>query len=233
LLQGCGGKVAGMEGSMRLLLVEDDADLAARLSRRLTAAGFAVDTAADGETALAWPDLAGHAAIILDLGLPRLDGLSVLRQWRANGLRTSIIILTARGLWQEKVEGLNAGADDFVVKPVQSEELIARIHAQVRRTADKGAPLLTAGDITLDPVARSASRAGTALDLSRQEFRLLEAFMRRPGSILSQADLLEHLYSLSEERDWNALEVQVSRLRKKLGRPAITTVRGLGYRLER
>jgi two-component system OmpR family response regulator len=225
--------VAGMEGLMRLLLVEDDADLAARLSRRLTAAGFAVDIAADGETALAWPDLAGHAAIILDLGLPRLDGLSVLRQWRANGLRTPIVILTARGLWQEKVEGLNAGADDFVVKPVQSEELIARIHAQVRRAEDKGAPLLTAGDITLDPVARSASRAGTALDLSRQEFRLLEAFMRRPGSILSQADLLERLYPLSEERDWNALEVQVSRLRKKLGRPAITTVRGLGYRLER
>jgi two-component system OmpR family response regulator len=225
--------VAGMEGSMRLLLVEDDADLAARLSRRLTAAGFAVDTAADGETALAWPDLAGHAAIILDLGLPRLDGLAVLRQWRAIGVRTPIIILTARGLWQEKVEGLNAGADDFVVKPVQSEELIARIHAQVRRVQDKGAPLLTAGDISLDPVARSASRAGRPLDLSRQEFRLLETFMRRPGSILSQADLLERLYSLGEERDWNALEVQVSRLRKKLGPPAITTVRGLGYRLER
>lgn len=218
---------------MRLLLVEDDADLAARLSRRLTAAGFAVDTAADGETALAWPDLAGHAAIILDLGLPRVDGMAVLRQWRAAGLRTPIIILTARGLWQEKVEGLNAGADDFVVKPVQSEELIARIHAQVRRAEDKGAPLLTAGDISLDPVARSASRAGLPLDLSRQEFRLLEAFMRRPGSILSQADLLERLYPLGEERDWNALEVQVSRLRRKLGPPAITTVRGLGYRLDR
>jgi two-component system OmpR family response regulator len=157
----------------------------------------------------------------------------VLRQWRAIGVRTPIIILTARGLWQEKVEGLNAGADDFVVKPVQSEELIARIHAQVRRVQDKGAPLLTAGDISLDPVARSASRAGRPLDLSRQEFRLLETFMRRPGSILSQADLLERLYSLGEERDWNALEVQVSRLRKKLGPPAITTVRGLGYRLER
>ena len=218
---------------MRLLLVEDDVDLATRLSRRLTAAGFAVDTAGDGETALAWPDLADHAAIILDLGLPRLDGLAVLRQWRAAGVRTPIIILTARGLWQEKVEGLNAGADDFVVKPVQSEELIARIHAQVRRVEDKGAPLLTAGDIALDPVARSASRAGAPLDLSRQEFRLLEVFMRRPGSILSQADLLERLYPLAVERDWNALEVQVSRLRRKLGRPAITTVRGLGYRLER
>jgi two-component system OmpR family response regulator len=222
-----------MEGTMRLLLVEDDADLAGRLRRRLTAAGFAVDVAGDGETALAWPDLAGHAALILDLGLPRCDGLSVLRQWRAGGIRTPVIILTARGLWQEKVEGLNAGADDFVVKPVHSEELIARIHAQVRRAEDKGAPLLSAGDISLDPVARSASRAGVPLDLSRQEFRLLEVFMRRPGSILSQADLLERLYPLGEERDWNALEVQVSRLRRKLGPPAITTVRGLGYRLER
>lgn len=218
---------------MRLLLVEDDADLAARLSRRLVAAGFAVDVAGDGVTALAWPDLADHAAIILDLGLPGIDGLSVLRQWRAAGLRTPIIILTARGSWQEKVEGLNAGAEDFVVKPVQSEELIARIHAQVRRAQDRGAPSLSVGDISLDPVARSAARAGIPLDLSRQEFRLLEAFMRRPGNILSQADLLERLYPLGAERDWNALEVQVSRLRRKLGGPAITTVRGLGYRLDR
>jgi two-component system OmpR family response regulator len=218
---------------MRLLLVEDDHDLAARLARRLSSAGFAVDTAADGEIALAWPDLADHDAIILDLGLPGIDGLSVLRQWRASGLRTPVIILTARGSWQEKVEGLNAGADDFVVKPVQSEELIARIHAQVRRVQDQGAPALCVGDISLDPVARSASRAGHALDLSRQEFRLLETFMRRPGSILSQADLLERLYPLAVERDWNALEVQISRLRRKLGAPAITTVRGLGYRLDR
>ncbi len=148
-------------------------------------------------------------------------------------MRTPVIILTARGSWQEKVEGLNAGADDFVVKPVQSEELIARIHAQVRRMQDKGAPALIVGDLQLDPVARTASRAGAALELSKQEFRLLETFMRRPGSILSQADLLEHLYPLSAERDWNALEVQVSRLRRKLGGPAITTVRGLGYRLDR
>lgn len=218
---------------MRLLLVEDDADLAARMARRLTVAGYAVDIAADGQIALDWPDLSEHSVIILDLGLPGIDGLSVLREWRTRGLRTPIIVLTARGSWQEKVEGLNAGADDFVVKPVQSEELIARIHAQIRRMQDRGAPVLTVSDLALDPVARTASRAGVALDLSRQEFRLLETFMRRPGSILSQGDLLERLYPLGAERDWNALEVQVSRLRRKLGAPAITTVRGLGYRLDR
>ena len=217
---------------MRLLLVEDDVELASRLSKRLTAAGFAVDCAADGNSALAWPDLDAHSAVILDLGLPGIDGLSLLRRWRAQGIRVAVIILTARGNWQEKVEGLNAGADDFVVKPVHSEELIARLHAQIRRHEDHGAPVLKAGDLALDPVARVASREGVPLDLSRQEYRLLETFMRRPGHILSQADLLERLYPLAAERDWNTLEVQVSRLRRKLGAGAITTVRGLGYRLE-
>jgi two-component system OmpR family response regulator len=217
---------------MRLLLVEDDVELAVRLSKRLTAAGFAVDRAADGQSALEWPDLGSHSAVILDLGLPRIDGLSVLRQWRALGIMVPVIILTARGNWQEKVEGLNAGADDFVVKPVHSEELIARLHAQIRRHEDRGAPLLTAGNLALDPVARAVTREGAPIDLTRQEYRLLEALIRRPGHILSQADLLERLYPLEAERDWNTLEVQVSRLRRKLGAGAITTVRGLGYRLE-
>ncbi len=217
---------------MRLLLVEDDAELAARLMRRLGSAGFAVDRAGDGLTALDWPDLAAHSAIILDLGLPGIDGLSLLRQWRERGIMVPVIILTARGNWQEKVAGLNAGADDFVVKPVHSEELVARLHAQIRRHEDHGAPRLRAGDVELDPVARAASRAGAPLALSAREYRLLELFMRRPGHVLSQADLLERLYPLAAERDWNTLEVQVSRLRRKLGPGAITTVRGLGYRLE-
>lgn len=218
---------------MRLLLVEDDADLSARLTARLQAGGFAVDHAFDGESAADWPDLAQMAVLILDLGLPRLPGIDVLRHWRRAGVRTPVIILTARGSWQEKVEGLNAGADDFVVKPVRSEELIARIHALKRRSQSGGAQLLQAGGITLDPVAHSATHDGRPLELSRQEYRLLELFLRRPGHILSQADLLEHLYALDEERDQNALEVQVSRLRRKIGRDAITTVRGLGYRFER
>ncbi len=218
---------------MRLLLVEDDAELSGRLTRRLEAAGFAVDHAYDGETAADWPDLEHLGVVILDLGLPRLSGTDVLRHWRNAGVRTPVIILTARGSWQEKVDGLNAGADDFVVKPVQSEELIARIHAIVRRARAGGEPVLQAGAITLDPVAHTASRDGHALELSRQEFRLLELFLRRPGHILSQSDLLEQLYALEAERDQNALEVQVSRLRRKVGRDAITTVRGLGYRFER
>ena len=218
--------------TMRLLLVEDDAELSSRLTARLVAAGFAVDHAFDGETAADWPDLSRLAVLILDLGLPGLPGIEVLRHWRRNGVRTPVIILTARGSWQEKVEGLNAGADDFVVKPVRSEELVARIHALVRRSQAGGAPLLEGGGISLDPVAHRASRDGAPLDLSRQEFRLLELFLRRPGHILSQADLLDQLYALEEERDQNALEVQVSRLRRKIGRQAITTVRGLGYRFE-
>ena len=218
---------------MRLLLVEDDVELSSRLTRRLEAAGFAVDHAFDGETAAEWPDLDRLGILILDLGLPRRSGTDVLRHWRRAGVRTPVIILTARGSWQEKVDGLNAGADDFVVKPVQSEELIARIHAIVRRAQSGGEPLLEAGAISLDPVAHTASRDGRALDLSRQEFRLLELFLRRAGHILSQSDLLEQLYALEAERDRNALEVQVSRLRRKIGRGAITTVRGLGYRFER
>ena len=218
---------------MRLLLVEDDVELSSRLTRRLEAAGFAVDHAFDGETAAEWPDLDRLGVLILDLGLPSLSGTDVLRHWRRAGVRTPVIILTARGSWQEKVDGLNAGADDFVVKPVQSEELIARIHAIVRRAQSGGEPLLEAGAISLEPVAHTASREGRALDLSRQEFRLLELFLRRAGHILSQSDLLEQLYALEAERDRNALEVQVSRLRRKVGRGAITTVRGLGYRFER
>jgi len=217
---------------MRLLLVEDDDEIASRLTRRLTTAGFAVDRAAEGDSAMGWPDLDTHSAVILDLGLPGINGLDVLRHWRARGVRVPVIILTARGNWQDKVAGLNAGADDFVVKPVHSEELIARLHAQIRRHQDHGAPLLVAGDLVLDPVARVATRHRAPLDLSRQEYRLLEVFMRRPGHILSQADLLERLYPLAAERDWNTLEVQVSRLRRKLGAGAITTIRGLGYRME-
>ncbi|MFN3287355.1 MAG: response regulator transcription factor [Sphingomonadaceae bacterium] len=217
---------------MRILLVEDDPDLGPRLARRLAAAGFAVDHARDGLEAADWPDLGAIAVIVLDLGLPGASGIDVLKAWRTGGVTTPVIVLTARGSWQEKVEGLEAGADDFVVKPVRSEELLARINAQIRRSQQAGAPVMRAGAFALDPIARTITRDGAPLALSAREYRLLELFLRRPGHVLAPADLLERLYPLSETPDLNALEVQISRLRRKIGREAIRTVRGLGYRFE-
>lgn len=217
---------------MRVLLVEDDPDLGPRLGRRLAAAGFAVDLARDGLEAADWPELGAIAVIVLDLGLPGRSGIDVLKAWRAGGVTTPVIVLTARGSWQEKVEGLEAGADDFVVKPVRSEELVARINAQIRRSQQAGGLVVRAGAFALDPTARTITREGTPLALSAREYRLLELFLRRPGHVLAPADLLERLYPLSETPDLNALEVQISRLRRKIGRDAIRTVRGLGYRFE-
>ncbi|MBD3730688.1 MAG: response regulator transcription factor [Sphingomonadales bacterium] len=218
---------------MRLLLVEDDAELGRRLSDRLRGADFAVDLAtcrADGE---AWPDLDKIAAIVLDLSLPDGDGIELLRHWRAAGVATPVIILTARGSWQDKVEGLNAGADDFVVKPVRFEELLARLNAQFRRHGGQRDNRLEAGGLVLDPLARSVELDGAPVALSRQEFRLLHLFMRRAGQVLPQADILEHLYELESERELNTVEVLVGRLRRKIGRERIVTLRGLGYRFGR
>lgn len=221
----------GTQG-LRLLLIEDDGELARRLSNRLRDAGFAVDVAgsqADGE---GWPDLDKIAAIILDLGLPDGNGLDLLRYWRARRVDCPVLILTARGSWQDKVEGLNAGADDFVVKPVRFEELLARLHALLRRHVGGRAQWIEAGGVRLDPVGRNAEVDGAALALSKQEFRLLQLFVRRPGQVLSQGDILEHLYDLDAQRDLNAIEVLVSRLRRKVGASRIKTLRGLGYRFE-
>jgi two-component system OmpR family response regulator len=218
---------------MRLLLVEDDAELGPRLRERLQAAGFAVDLARSSAEAENWPDLDKIGAIILDLGLPDGSGLDLLRQWRSQRVSCPILILTARGSWQEKVEGLNAGADDFIVKPVRFEELVARLNAQSRRTQGKRENAIFAGDLRLDPVTREASLASDPLRLSRLEFRLLHLFMRNAGKVLPQGDILEHLYDLEAERELNTVEVLVGRLRRKIGRDRITTQRGLGYRLEK
>ncbi|MEO1969634.1 MAG: response regulator transcription factor [Sphingomonadaceae bacterium] len=215
---------------MRLLLVEDDTELGPRLVARLRAADFAVDLATTRAEAEDWPDLDKMAAAILDLGLPDGDGLEVLRSWRHHGVEVPVLILTARGSWQEKVEGLNAGADDFVVKPVRFEELLARLNAQFRRHQGKRASRLEVGDISLDPLTHAVEMSGSPLSLSRQEFRLLHLFMRRTGQVLPQADILEHLYELEAERELNTIEVLVGRLRRKIGRERIETLRGLGYR---
>lgn len=217
---------------MRLLLVEDEPELGRRLGERLRAADFAVDLATSRGEAEAWPDLDKMAAIILDLGLPDGNGLDLLRHWRAQRIETPILILTARGSWQDKVEGLNAGADDFVVKPVRFEELLARLNALFRRQQGSRSSTLTSGDITLDPLSRTVTLGGEPLALSRQEFRLLHLFLRRPGQVLSQGDILENLYELESDRELNTVEVLIGRLRRKIGRERIATLRGMGYRFE-
>ncbi|MCU0946715.1 MAG: response regulator transcription factor [Porphyrobacter sp.] len=218
---------------MRLLVVEDDPELGRRLSERLRGADFAVELATSRAEAEDWPDVDHMAAVILDLGLPDGSGLDLVRGWRNRRVETPILILTARGSWQDKVEGLNAGADDFVVKPVRFEELLARLNALFRRQQGSRATALTAGDLTLDPLARSAALAGEPLSLSRQEFRLLHLFVRRAGQVLSQADILDDLYALADEREPNTVEVLIGRLRRKIGRTRITTLRGSGYRFEK
>lgn len=218
---------------MRLLLVEDDPELGRRLAERLRGAGYAVDLATTFEQGRDWPDMDRMAAVVLDLGLPDGSGIDLLRHWRAARVACPILILTARGSWQDKVEGLNAGADDFVVKPVRFEELQARLNALHRRQGGTRASALTVGDLTLDPLARTAQAGAEPLDLSRREFALLHLFMRRPGQVLAQGDILEDLYDLEAERELNTVEVLVGRLRRKIGRDRITTLRGLGYRLNR
>jgi two-component system OmpR family response regulator len=218
---------------MRLLVVEDDPELGRRLTERLRGADFAVELATSRAEAEDWPDVGRMAAVILDLGLPDGSGIDLLRHWRDRRLETPILILTARGSWQDKVEGLNAGADDFVVKPVRFEELLARLNALFRRQQGSRAATITAGDLALDPLARTATLAGAPLMLSKQEFRLLHLFLRRAGQVLSQTDILDDLYALDDEREPNTVEVLIGRLRRKIGRTKITTLRGLGYRFDK
>lgn len=218
---------------MRLLLVEDDPELGRRLSERLRNADFAVELATSRSEAEDWPDLGTMAAIVLDLGLPDGDGIDLLKYWRDARVETPILILTARGSWQDKVTGLNAGADDFVVKPVRFEELLARLNALFRRQQGSRNPVMEIGDLRLDPLSREAELGGQPLALSRQEFRLLHLFMRRPGQVMSQTEILDGLYELEAEREPNTVEVLVGRLRRKIGRERIVTLRGMGYRFEK
>jgi two-component system, OmpR family, response regulator len=217
---------------MRLLLVEDKLELRDRLSSRLREVGFAVDCISTVDEAQHWPDLDRINAVILDLGLPDGDGMSLLQHWRGNGEAVPILILTARGSWQEKVDGLNAGADDFVVKPVRFEELLARLHAVVRRRSEQQSLTIRHGKLALVPTEKLATLEGKSLDLTKKEFALLQMFIRRPGYIFSQADIIEHIYALENDRNFNAIEALISRLRRKTGSGIIATVRGFGYKLE-
>jgi two-component system OmpR family response regulator len=216
---------------MRLLVVEDNAALAAQLRVALADAGFAVDSAADGEEVLFLGETEPHDAVVLDLGLPRLDGLTVLRRWRAAKNGVPVLILTARGSWTEKVEGLNAGADDYLAKPFAMAELVARLHALIRRAHGHAQPEIACGPLCIDTAAQNVTLSGTPVRLTAMEFRLLECLAHHLGQPVSKTQLTEHLYSQDFDRDSNTLEVIVARLRRKLGDQLIETVRGQGYRL--
>ena len=216
---------------MRILLAEDDPDLSRQLKAALADAGYAVDHAADGEEAQFLGETEPYDAVVLDLGLPKVDGASVLQRWRKAQVATPVLILTARGAWSDKVAGCDAGADDYLAKPFHTEELLARLRALVRRAAGHSAPALTCGDLRLDPRAARASVDGEPLKLTSLEYRLLHYMMLHQGRVISRTELVEHLYDQDFDRDSNTIEVFVGRLRKKIGADRIETLRGLGYRL--
>ncbi|MBP7711397.1 MAG: response regulator transcription factor [Gammaproteobacteria bacterium] len=215
---------------MRLLLVEDDAPLRERLRSGLRQAGFAVDVAADGLEAESCGVAEPYDAVVLDLGLPGKSGLDVLRGWRAEGNQVPVLVLTARDTWSERVDGLKAGADDYLGKPFHLEELVARLNALLRRSHPEAESSLAAEGLRLDEDRQVAVRAdGQVVPLTGTEFRLLRYLMHHPGRVLSKSRLSEHVYELDEDRDSNVIEVYVNRLRQKLGKDLIRTRRGQGY----
>lgn len=214
---------------MRLLLVEDDRRIAADVAAALKAAGYVVEVVRDGEEAWFRGDTEDYGAVVLDLGLPGMDGLAVLRRWRANGRTMPILILTARGSWAERVDGIDAGADDYLTKPFRMEELLARLRSIVRRSAGHASSVLVAGDIELDERQMKVSVRGVPVALSPLEYRLVAYLLRHRGRVVPQHELDENVYGHGEDHDSNALEVLVGRVRKKLGADLITTRRGFGY----
>ncbi|WP_404384328.1 response regulator transcription factor [Caenispirillum salinarum] len=216
---------------MKVLVVEDEPRLTLQLERTLQAAGYAVDTAHDGERGHLLGETEDYDAVVLDLGLPRLDGVTVLRQWRAAGRSMPVLVLTARDGWSEKVAGLDAGADDYLTKPFNTEELLARLRALIRRAAGQAEPEVRVGDVTLDTRAATVTRAGEPVSLTAHEYRVLAYLMLHKGKVVSRTELTEHVYAQDFDRDSNTIEVFVGRLRRKLGAGVIETVRGLGYRV--
>ena len=215
---------------MRLLLVEDDATLGPQLQAALQRAGFAVDLATDGLDGEALGDIEPYDLAVLDLGLPKRPGLEVLANWRGHGNRLPVVILTARGSWQEKVEGFRAGADDYVGKPFHTEELLARINAVLKRSQGAVAGALEVEGIRLDEATQEVMLAdGSRFQLTGTEFRLLRYFMLHPGQVLSKSRLTEHVYEYDADKDSNVIEVYVNRLRQKVGAEHIQTRRGQGY----
>jgi two-component system, OmpR family, response regulator len=217
---------------VRVLVVEDEARLAKQLSGALADAGYAVDCAGDGERADFLCQTERYDAAVLDLGLPKIDGLTLLRRWRDAGLTLPVLVLTARGSWHEKVQGIDGGADDYVAKPFRMEEVLARLRALIRRASGQLASELRCGPIALDPRAARVTVEGAPVRLTSHEFRVLSYLMHHRGKVVSQSELSEHIYAENFDRDSNTVEVFVARLRRKLGPSRIVTVRGLGYRMD-
>ena len=216
---------------MRVLVVEDEPNLLRQLKSALEGAGYAVDTAADGEDGHYLGSTENYDAVVLDLGLPEVDGLTVLDRWRKGGKVMPVLVLTARDSWSDKVAGLDAGADDYLAKPFQTEELIARLRALIRRAAGQATSELIAGGVRLDARSGRVTLDGEPVKLTAQEFKLLSYLMHHKGKVVSRTELIEHIYDQDFDRDSNTIEVFITRIRKKLGPDLISTTRGLGYSL--
>jgi two-component system, OmpR family, response regulator len=214
---------------MRLLIVEDEPRISDGVKTALDAAGYTCDVAADGEDAWFRGDTEAYDLVVLDLGLPKLDGLTVLKRWRASGRNMPVLVLTARGAWPERVEGIDAGADDYLAKPFRTEELLARVRALIRRAAGHGNALITAGELSLDTRQMRIFVAGALMQASPLEYRLVAYLVHHKGRVVPAHELIEHLYGDDDARNANALEALIMRLRKKLGADVIETRRGFGY----
>jgi len=217
---------------MRVLIVEDEPTLARQLRETLEGAGYAIDVAEDGEEGHFLGSTESYDAIVLDLGLPEMDGLTVLDKWRKADIGIPVLVLTARDSWSDKVAGLDAGADDYLAKPFQMEELIARLRALIRRSTGNASSELTAGDVRLDTRSGRVTLGGTPVRLTAQEYKLLSYLMHHKGKVVSRTELIEHIYDQDFDRDSNTIEVFITRIRKKLGADLIETIRGLGYSLD-
>jgi two-component system OmpR family response regulator len=217
---------------LRVLVVEDEKRLSRQLADALGEAGYAVDCATDGARAEYLGQTEQYDAVVLDLGLPNVDGLTLLRRWRDAGVFVPVLVLTARGSWHEKVQGIDGGADDYVAKPFRMEEVLARIRALIRRSSGSAQPELRCGALVLDARGARVSLNGVPVKLTSHEFRVLSYLMHHRGRVVSQSELIEHIYAQDFDRDSNTVEVFVARLRRKLGASSIETIRGLGYRME-
>jgi two-component system, OmpR family, response regulator len=216
---------------MRILIVEDDRDLNRQLAEAFADAGYAVDTAFDGEEGHFLGDTEPYDAVVLDIGLPEMDGITIIENWRRQGRKMPVLILTARDRWNDKVSGIDAGADDYVTKPFHVEEVLARVRALIRRSAGHATSLIDCGPLAVDTSAARVTLDGRAVRLTAQEYKVFAYLVHHRGKVISRTELTEHVYDQDFDLDSNTIEVFIGRIRRKIGTDFIRTVRGLGYRL--